>query len=1029
LTEDSTDGDQDLSMSFRIDDKTPAVGPGTYVTGEGRSAVTPGQDELRFSASVEVSHTLRQEFLVGGEAKSDLAAEFIFRMPAAEIEWSYDAWTDLYVADSEDQFSSSNIATVVNLTKSQTIVLIFNTPVSNTGVLTGGVGDLIAVSVELSAGGVFSSDDSMGQRGRLYFRMLLTHVDCNQNDVYDPRDIGGGTSTDCNTDGIPDDCEFDCNVNGKGDTCEILEGASDDCNDNGVPDGCDNWVGDETDCNNNSIPDGCDTQSGILHDNNQNSFPDECEAAILHVKPSASGAKSGTSWDDAYPDLQFALQHAARAGGTVQQIWVASGHYVPSKRTDPLDPRSATFLLPSIELYGGFSGNETQLSQRDPQANQTVLTGDRMGDDQPNFLNRLDNAHHVLMQLENSAPSTLDGFIVRGGYATAGSPHGGAPGMSGAGLLAYGDVTLRNCTFEDNRGGTITVAGGGGAVAMMYQGPDDETGPLLWQNCVFQNNESSGSGGSLLFEYGSLTLRDCIFEGNQARIGGAIYGGFGTLHLDGCKFANNIATAFSTPIGGGAMASEGIEDLRIANSVFEGNSAELGGALNLRHVQMMEITSTIFTKNTASSYGGAIGALYGQQARISVCVFHDNDAMSGGALYSYSIVGDAVFVLDCVFQENRAEFSGGAIYSGSDFDGEIVVSRSTFDRNRAGFDGGALFREASYESHANVNDCSFIGNGAGKKGGALMLDNGAARVERCDFQSNGAIQGGAIHSSDGSLFLKQTRFQWNSAMEGGAILAAGASVEARRSIFNENYASIGGGMLIAEAPGSAILDSLLTHNWADYYGGAIAGGSHELLIQRSTIAANSAGDLGGGLLAPRGLIVQDSILWDNVVNPNGGAFDDEHAQIDGLDFARVDYSIVQGWSGKFEGDGTIGLDPLFVEPIGADGHPGTGDEDFHLLDASPAINAGDPSYVPEHRDADLDGHARVLCGQVDMGAYESGIGDADCNGIIDLSDLSIWVSCAEGIEESGDCSMMDFDRDGDFDLLDFAGMQRMDWDQ
>ncbi|MCB9865506.1 MAG: M4 family metallopeptidase [Phycisphaerales bacterium] len=51
----------------------------------------------------------------------------------------------------------------------------------------------------------------------------------------------GVVGTDCDANGIPDECEpaYDCNGNGVRDSCEIASATSDDCNANGFPDECD----------------------------------------------------------------------------------------------------------------------------------------------------------------------------------------------------------------------------------------------------------------------------------------------------------------------------------------------------------------------------------------------------------------------------------------------------------------------------------------------------------------------------------------------------------------------------------------------------------------------------------------------------------------------------------------------------------------------------------------------------------------------------------------------------------------------
>ena len=74
--------------------------------------------------------------------------------------------------------------------------------------------------------------------------------DCNANGIADHIDIESG-ATDCNVDGIPDDCQSgtleDCNANGIPDVCELLDGSVEDCDRNGRPDSCDFAEGGDSD--------------------------------------------------------------------------------------------------------------------------------------------------------------------------------------------------------------------------------------------------------------------------------------------------------------------------------------------------------------------------------------------------------------------------------------------------------------------------------------------------------------------------------------------------------------------------------------------------------------------------------------------------------------------------------------------------------------------------------------------------------------------------------------------------------------
>jgi hypothetical protein len=100
-------------------------------------------------------------------------------------------------------------------------------------------------------------------------------------------------------------------------------------------------------------------------------------APTAYVDKTASGVNDGTSWENAYTDLQQAL--SAVVSG---EIWGAAGSYEPGAT------RADTFQLKNnVALYGGFDGTEDTLDQRDPSIHQTILNGDLLGDDYSRFVN------------------------------------------------------------------------------------------------------------------------------------------------------------------------------------------------------------------------------------------------------------------------------------------------------------------------------------------------------------------------------------------------------------------------------------------------------------------------------------------------------------------------------------------------------------------------------------------------------------------------------------------------------------------
>lgn len=209
----------------------------------------------------------------------------------------------------------------------------------------------------------------------------------------------------------------------------------------------------------------------------------------------------------------------------------------------------------------------------------------------------------------------------------------------------------------------------------------------------------------------------------------------------------------------------------------------------------------------------------------------------------------------------------------------------------------------------------------------------------------------------------------------------------------------------------------ITDNVTAYHGGAfmLRSGSFPT-ITNCTIAGNVASGTGGAIRCESGTaFVRGTILWNNSPNEidlTGGT-------------AVVSYCDVQG---GWPGEGNLDTDPLFVDADGPDDLPGTSDDNFRLQSASDCINAGDPDFVPADGQTDLDGHARVLCERVDMGAYEFGMGDYTCDRIVDLDDFAAFGDdCLIGPDTAQPdeaCAVFDAEFDGDIDLFDFAVFQR-----
>jgi hypothetical protein len=353
-------------------------------------------------------------------------------------------------------------------------------------------------------------------------------VDCNGNGLPDACDVASGRSYDCDHDGVPDECQpfRDCNFNGVPDACEIASGASTDCDHDGVPDECESLsdcngnglpdICESGDCNGNGLPDVCDIAAGTSLDLNQNGHPDECEH-VIHV-PSDK------------PTLLAAVQAAVDGDAIVLEPGVYTG-----------PENFGVSLSKSIELTGATDANECVL---DAGGLGRILTIEKAS---TSVLVRNLTLRHGSMKggggaidVTEGASLTLRGCRLGDDVATKG--HGGALRIEQG---ARADV--RNCVFAGN------TASQGGAIAV-----DNNGSSLLTTNCSFDANSATGgpfgtAGSSIRVAAGCVAqLTDVIVRGGAGDDQGLAVAGAGAqLGVSWCDVEGGQAGVYVT--AGGAL--------------------------------------------------------------------------------------------------------------------------------------------------------------------------------------------------------------------------------------------------------------------------------------------------------------------------------------------------------------------------------------------------------------------------------------------------------------------------------------------
>ncbi len=103
---------------------------------------------------------------------------------------------------------------------------------------------------------------------------MVGNLDCNNNGIPDADEIANGAS-DCDGNGLLDECQEDCNGDGIADACDLINGALD-CDGNQVPDTCQIASG-AADCDFDGVLDSCQIDLGTAPDCDFNGVLDNCQ--------------------------------------------------------------------------------------------------------------------------------------------------------------------------------------------------------------------------------------------------------------------------------------------------------------------------------------------------------------------------------------------------------------------------------------------------------------------------------------------------------------------------------------------------------------------------------------------------------------------------------------------------------------------------------------------------------------------------------------------------------------------------------
>ena len=355
---------------------------------------------------------------------------------------------------------------------------------------------------------------------------------------------------------------------------------------------------------------------------------------------------------------------------------------------------------------------------------------------------------------------------------------------------------------------------------------------------------------------------------------------------------------------------------------------------------------------------------------------------------------------------NTPNRNGGGIRNFED----LTITNSTISSNTAGLFGGGIFNED--QGILTVTKSTISQNKADGSAGGGIFNLGTLTVTNSTISGNQAVNsGGGISNqgltSPGIVTVTNSTIDRNiSGFEGGGIDNFFSTLTVTNSTISRNRAKGGvsaGGGISGTGSNLRVSNSTISNNQTDGGGGGInSGGFNTLTVTNSTISRNTADKNGdgnslglsledGGGIRTLGseVTIKNTIIAKNFDNTDNTSQGNIHPDVSG-DFTTTEFNLIGDGTGSIgftDGDNgnQVGTNEKPINPRLGSLQDNGGSTETHALlpslslplfgllrPASPAINAGDPNFVPPPNfDQRGSGFPRVLNGRIDIGAFES----------------------------------------------------------
>jgi alpha-tubulin suppressor-like RCC1 family protein len=354
------------------------------------------------------------------------------------------------------------------------------------------------------------------------------------------------------------------------------------------------------------------------------------EIIYVNDNPDSNGHNNGTSWFDAYDDLQIALAQARSGCAAETAIWIAGGTYKPVKATSVANYQNETFeLVEGVALIGGFAGDETSPDQRDfsDAGSETIFDG-KIGTEPSQAVNNV-------VTVQDVSNGLVDGVTIK---------NAGQYGVR----IYNATIGIENCRFKSNRSYGIYA--------------DSWSYPYI-HNCLFINNTSY----SVYASTSEPVISYCIFDGNDATSHGLYLSNGSTSEITISDFLNHTSSAI---YGGNAVVTISDCNLSQNSTAIQGSSA----TFNISNCDLFDNSTAV--NNSYSTLNAENCNMYSNDTALSgssASTFNLEDCrIYQNNNYGVEISGSTLNCQKTIFENNTQNGIRLTSYSNLDIENSVV---------------------------------------------------------------------------------------------------------------------------------------------------------------------------------------------------------------------------------------------------------------------------------------------------------------------------------------------------------------------